>query len=68
MSAPNRDAANPREIEARQLRVGDDLFGAGVVSLVLIWSDERNDSVQVTAAGRTITFAPDETVTIRRAA
>lgn len=50
------------DVEARDLRQGDDLFGAGVITSA-VWV---GGSVQVAAGGTTFTFWPDEEVTVRR--
>jgi hypothetical protein len=55
-------AAQVLDIEARDIRKGDDLFGAGVVtSAVYVGS-----SVRVEYEGTGATFRPDEIVTVRR--
>lgn len=51
-----------QDVEARDLLVGDDLFGAGLVTSA-VWV---GGSVQVAAGGTTFTFWPDEEVTVRR--
>jgi hypothetical protein len=50
------------DVEARDIRTGDDLFGAGVVTSAVF----VGESVQVAAGGTTFTFWPDEEVTVRR--
>lgn len=55
-------ASQAVDIQARDLRKGDDLFGAGEVASA-VWV---GGSVQVRAGGTTFTFWPDEEVTVRR--
>lgn len=52
------------DVEARDIRVGDDLFGAGVITRAS-WV---GGSVRVEYGGTGITLYPDEVVTVRRAA
>lgn len=50
------------EIAAREIRTCDDLFGAGVVH----YASVGLKSVEVRVTGATLTFDPDEIVTVRR--
>jgi len=56
------DVNGLEDIEAREIRKGDDLFGAGLVTSS-VWV---GGSIQVAAGGTTMTFWPDEIVTVRR--
>ena len=60
-SSDEHSAATVMDVEARDLRQGDDLFGAGTITSVT-WV---GGSVQV-QAGTSFTFWPDEEVTVRR--
>lgn len=57
------NTAEIQDVEAQELRVGDDLFGAGIVQRVVFTDD---DQVEVKAAEDEFTFWRDEIVTVRR--
>ena len=65
MTKPNSTAQLRPEIidiEARDIRVGDDLFGYGPVASA-VWV---GGSIRVGYEGTGATFYPDEIVTVRR--
>ncbi len=60
-----RSAANVTDVEARAIRQGDDLFGAGVVKSAAYVGESVRVEIE---GGSGFTFWPDEVVTVRRGA